>query len=975
MKKNIPLFIALICALNLTAQNFTEHHVFDESKITGLHEMSELFDFDGDGDDDLLVAGGYNRGPENANKILVFVNDGNDLDSVHVLYTSPFGIGTSSSIVVADFDNDKDSDILFNSGFNLYILENLGNGVYASPVIHTIPVQQTAIWKITSGDFDNDNLIDIIYTNTTQVFWCKNLDNLSFQDPISLFTTDSLNLYFGHKLTTITPTNLDGDLDLDFIIYTNGNGHGNILLACTNDGSGNFSQSVIKTDYFNVNSYAVEDFNGDGFKDIGSVSYADDRATIYWNNQTNNFSSSTIIDEYTNPTNSTSSIKYAGFYSFDYDNDNDMDVLICKRYGTFGGGGELFLNNGSGIFTPSGKRISNTSFKADQNAGELVNEVFTSDVNKDGRLDIITTSNEDADIILHLQNSDSTFDSSHNLSHHMKGISRVQFIDIDGDNIKDVVTIDGLTHGEVNASYNDGKGNFTSQKTISDNLGYYAKDVIFTDWDKDGKMDKITCNSNILSLHSNFQESDADSTIWIYTSNTISPFGDLGTDGKNMHTLRLGDVDNDGDDDLIVAESENTKGIKVHWVENKMGLAYEFHTLVNAKVISYEIGDMDGDQDLDFVSLEFDGSNNRVFKTYHFDQNTKTFSLFQTKPFTFNNGLSVFVLADPDNDNDLDIVYPTLTWLENTDGLGTLEDPIEISGTFNQYDKIISGDVNKDGLVDFVVTKFGGGTLKILNLHTNLGGNTFSTTTISDAFEYGSAPALIVDVDYDGVNDIITYEYAAGSMRPKWYRTCYPTYSSITETACGNYTSPSGNYTWDESNTYVDTIPNAFGCDSIITIDLTIINNDNSVSVNGETITANQLNSSYKWLDCNNNYTELPSETEQSFSASVNGNYALEISQDECTDTSECITILITNISSDAVVLNFSIYPIPAKEVLQVSGLDAPFEYSIYDNTSRIITNGYSNNMIDISNIETGMYNLVLFSNGKQKAIKFVISD
>lgn len=45
--------------------------------------------------------------------------------------------------------------------------------------------------------------------------------------------------------------------------------------------------------------------------------------------------------------------------------------------------------------------------------------------------------------------------------------------------------------------------------------------------------------------------------------------------------------------------------------------------------------------------------------------------------------------------------------------------------------------------------------------------------------------------------------------------------SSISETACDSYTSPSGKI-WTVSGTYVDTIPNSAGYDSIMTIELTI---------------------------------------------------------------------------------------------------------------------------------------------------------
>jgi hypothetical protein len=56
------------------------------------------------------------------------------------------------------------------------------------------------------------------------------------------------------------------------------------------------------------------------------------------------------------------------------------------------------------------------------------------------------------------------------------------------------------------------------------------------------------------------------------------------------------------------------------------------------------------------------------------------------------------------------------------------------------------------------------------------------------------------------------------------------TYETIAVTECDSYTSPSGNYTWTVSNTYNDTIPNTMMCDSVITINLTI-NNSTSASI------------------------------------------------------------------------------------------------------------------------------------------------
>ncbi len=51
---------------------------------------------------------------------------------------------------------------------------------------------------------------------------------------------------------------------------------------------------------------------------------------------------------------------------------------------------------------------------------------------------------------------------------------------------------------------------------------------------------------------------------------------------------------------------------------------------------------------------------------------------------------------------------------------------------------------------------------------------------------------------------------------------CVATTASISPNVCGSYASPSGLYTWTTSGTYRDTISNSVGCDSIITVNLTI---------------------------------------------------------------------------------------------------------------------------------------------------------
>lgn len=85
------------------------------------------------------------------------------------------------------------------------------------------------------------------------------------------------------------------------------------------------------------------------------------------------------------------------------------------------------------------------------------------------------------------------------------------------------------------------------------------------------------------------------------------------------------------------------------------------------------------------------------------------------------------------------------------------------------------------------------------------------------------------------------------------YPTC-DTYNSISVGQCSSYTSPSGNYTWTTTGSYSDTLPNSSGCDSIISINLTIY----GATTGTDVVTAC---STYTWIDGNTYYTSNNSAT------------------------------------------------------------------------------------------------------------------
>ncbi|MDR2008900.1 MAG: hypothetical protein LBQ22_00260, partial [Bacteroidales bacterium] len=105
-----------------------------------------------------------------------------------------------------------------------------------------------------------------------------------------------------------------------------------------------------------------------------------------------------------------------------------------------------------------------------------------------------------------------------------------------------------------------------------------------------------------------------------------------------------------------------------------------------------------------------------------------------------------------------------------------------------------------------------------------------------------------------------------------------------------------------EANTYRHTLQSVEGCDSVIVFTLTVNSVDVSVTfytLEGNALSAVAENAQYQWLDCNNDYSEIEGATDRIFSPVQSGDYAVEITQNDCTDISECQNVIITEIISN----------------------------------------------------------------------------
>ncbi|NQX96259.1 MAG: HYR domain-containing protein [Flavobacteriales bacterium] len=183
---------------------------------------------------------------------------------------------------------------------------------------------------------------------------------------------------------------------------------------------------------------------------------------------------------------------------------------------------------------------------------------------------------------------------------------------------------------------------------------------------------------------------------------------------------------------------------------------------------------------------------------------------------------------------------------------------------------------------------------------------------------------------------------------------------------------------------YTSTMVNdtAFGgafntCDSITNQQITINEIDATVTSTSPILTANQTNASYRWLDCNNSFAVIPSETNQAYTATSNGNYAVEITIGSCTDTSACENIIMLGVEINEFANNLIVYPNPTTGNISINLGDIKNAgISISNITGKVVytLNKINKTIVEISLAEfsKGVYFIKIQNESQQKVIKLI---
>lgn len=177
---------------------------------------------------------------------------------------------------------------------------------------------------------------------------------------------------------------------------------------------------------------------------------------------------------------------------------------------------------------------------------------------------------------------------------------------------------------------------------------------------------------------------------------------------------------------------------------------------------------------------------------------------------------------------------------------------------------------------------------------------------------------------------------------------------------CEGETFTIGNQTFNQSGIYQIVFPASNGCDSLVTTNLTVESLNAQISLVDNVYSALNapVDATFQWLDCNSNFDPLIAEVYPSFIASSNGNFALEISNGDCRDTSNCQAFL--SLGLHTIPANqFSVYPNPADETLILESEFPNLPIRILDVQGRLIfetTSSSKRTEFDVRLFQSGLY-------------------
>lgn len=695
-----------------------------------------FLDVDGDDYVDLITA------DRTGNKVSVRINDGTGIFGSATDYTVP----NAMSLAVADYGSDGDLDIFAAdfTGKNVQVLVNNGSGTFSFGQTFDI-----GTWpeKIAVGDIDGDGDMDFVSVNrgSNNISVNLGIDNVfvTATSPANRSTTVARNANitatFNHEIDDATLTSSTVLVHSSYSGKKAGSiSYDNPSKTLTFNPTNDFFAGEEVTVTFTT---GIENTNGSALTAITQFSFSIEASGT----GVGYFSVSSTTDAFNNTNVST-------IIGADIDNDGDIDFI-----GNYNGTMTISFNDGTGAIS------SSTNYTAAN-----LNGIYKADFDNDGDIDFLGLRGYNSLMVFFVNDGTGVFSASSDIS--TTGlVFKANVGDFDNDGWIDYALFDFVgSNPTIKIFKNEGNFSFTEYATIG-NLGDNQNlDFVSRDLDNDGDLDIV-----IGDYYGFFK------VVLNNSDGTFAAPVDYNTIDESYAKIEVNDFDGDGYADIAVMNLYSDPVMLSIFINNgdgTFGAKTDYPVPFSSSVISS--GDLDGDGDLDLV---FASQSSNTGAAVAFNDGNGAFNETAAYPTAISTNNGGFIV-DFDGDGDLDILnanWKNLTYLENTVPVAPSSAASSLSVSNNFGGQVDVSWTNGDGNGRILLVKQGGAvdavpTDDVVYTSGSFGAGTQIGTGNYVVYAGGGSSTTITGLSVNTTYHISVFEYNKGGAVVKYYTTSPP---------------------------------------------------------------------------------------------------------------------------------------------------------------------------------------------------------